>query len=66
MLTRTVCKLVDLMIGVCLHAMSVTRCHNYFQLLLMKKGVCPIKINKGHWVSDNNAMKPGSWDDNML
>jgi len=36
------------------------------ELLLMKKGDCPIKIKKGNWVSNSNKLKPGLWDDYPL
>lgn len=41
-------------------------CYTLSQLLLMKKGDCPIKIKRGHWVSDNTKRKPGFWDEYQL
>ncbi len=36
------------------------------ELLLTNKEDCPITIEKGHWVNDNNKHKPGFWDDYPL
>lgn len=41
-------------------------CRMLAELLLMKKGDCPIKITKGHWASDNKKPTPGFWDDYPL
>lgn len=36
------------------------------QLLLLRKGDCPISFTRGHWVSDNRKPKPGFWDEYPL
>lgn len=41
-------------------------CFTLSTLLLMKKGDCPIKIKKGHWVTENKKRKSGFWDDYPL
>jgi hypothetical protein len=42
-------------------------CLDLSELLLMKKGDCPIKIKKGHWVQGRrDKVKPGHWEDYPL
>lgn len=41
-------------------------CFTLSTLLFMKKGNCPIKIKKGHWVTENRKGKSGFWDDYPL
>ncbi len=41
-------------------------CLNFSELLEMKKGDCPIKFKRAHWISNNNRHKSGYWEDYPL
>lgn len=41
-------------------------CLSLAELLEMKIGDCPIKIKRGHWVSNNNKHESGYWEDYPL
>lgn len=41
-------------------------CFRLSNLLLMKKGDCPIKIKKGQWVTETKKVKSGFWEDYPL
>ena len=41
-------------------------CLSLIELLELKKGNCPIRFRKGHWVSSKNKHESGYWEDYPL
>ena len=43
-----------------------SECLNLSELLLLKKGDCPINFKRAHWVNDGKKNKSGYWEDYPL
>lgn len=43
-----------------------SECLSFSELLELKKGNCPIKFKRAHWVSNHKKNKPGYWEDYPL